>query len=186
MKTDVSNIDIPTLEDMLVAHERIKPHVHRTPVLTSSFLNELTGADLFFKCENFQKAGAFKVRGGLNFMTKLKAAQPDCPGIITATRGNHGQSVALAASKVGLTATVLVPHGNNPEKNAAMEAFGCELIVHGDDFQEAREYAAGLAEEKGLHMIPPFHPEPAPVAALTRGLRQKFDPRGILNTGLMG
>ena len=91
-------------------------------------------------------------------MTRLKHDQPDCIGVITATRGNHGQSVALAASKVGLSATVLVPHGNNPEKNDAMEAYGGELIVHGEDFQEAREYAGELAGDKGLHMIPPFHP----------------------------
>jgi len=117
-----------------------------------------TGAEVWVKHENHTPIGAFKIRGGLNFMAKLKEAEPDCPGVITATRGNHGQSVALAASQVGMKATVLVPHGNNPEKNAAMRAFGAELIEHGDDFQEAYEYSAVLAAEKGLYQIPPYHP----------------------------
>ena len=91
-------------------------------------------------------------------MARLKSDQPDCPGVITATRGNHGQSVALAAAKAGLSATVLVPYGNNPEKNAAMKAFGADLIEHGDDFQEAYEQVGVLAAEKGLCEIPPYHP----------------------------
>ncbi len=144
--------------DLQAAAEIVYAQMVPTPQYCWPLLTKRTGAEVWVKHENHTPIGAFKVRGGLNFMTQLKRDHPDCPGVITATRGNHGQSVALAAAKVGLGATVLVPHGNNPEKNAAMNAFGCELIEHGEDFQEAREYAAGLGEERGLHMIPPFHP----------------------------
>jgi len=144
--------------DLETAAETVYAHMAPTPQYAWPLLAARTGCEVWVKHENHTPIGAFKVRGGLNFMTNLKAAHPDCPGVITATRGNHGQSVALAAAKVGLAPTILVPYGNNPEKNAAMEAFGCTLIEHGDDFQEAREYAGGLAEEQGLHMIPPFHP----------------------------
>jgi len=144
--------------DLAAAAEIVYAHMPPTPQYRWPLLGKRTGTEVWVKHENHTPIGAFKVRGGLNFMTRLKRDQPDCPGVITATRGNHGQSVALAASKVGISATILVPHGNNPEKNAAMEAFGCTLIEHGEDFQEAREFAGGLAEEKGLHMIPPFHP----------------------------
>ncbi len=125
----------------------------RWPLLSSR-----TSADVWVKHENHTAIGAFKVRGGFNYMARLKKDQPDCPGVTMATRGNHGQSVALAAAKIGLPSTVLVPRGNNPEKNAAMRAFGAELIEHGNDFQEAYEQVDPLAEEKGLTRIPAYHP----------------------------
>ncbi|MEK9722152.1 MAG: threonine dehydratase [Rhodospirillaceae bacterium] len=144
--------------DLEAAAEVVYAHMPPTPQYAWPLLAKRVGAEVWVKHENHTPIGAFKVRGGLNYMTRLKAAQPDCPGVITATRGNHGQSVALAAAKVGLKATILVPHGNNTEKNAAMAAFGGELIEHGDDFQEAREYAGTLGAERGLHMIGPFEP----------------------------
>jgi threonine dehydratase len=137
-----------------VVAERLPP----TPAIRWPLLQARTGAEVWVKHENHTPIGAFKIRGGLNFMARLKAERPDCRGVITATRGNHGQSVALAAAGAGLKATVLVPHGNNPEKNAAMRAFGAELIEHGKDYQEAREYAAGLAVKRRLEEIPPYHP----------------------------
>ncbi len=151
---------MPTInrEDLRDAAEIVAAHMPSTPQYCWPLLCERAGAEVWVKHENHTPIGAFKVRGGLNFMTRLKAEQPDCPGVITATRGNHGQSVALAGSKVGIESTVLVPHGNNPEKNAAMHAYGAELIEHGEDFQEAKEYAAELGAERGLTMIPPFHP----------------------------
>jgi len=144
--------------DLEAAAEVVYANMQGTPQHCWPLLAKRTGAEVWVKHENHTPIGAFKVRGGFNFMARLKTDQPDCPGVITATRGNHGQIVALAASRNGLTSTILVPEGNNPEKNDAMEAFGCELIVHGKDFQESREYCEGLAAEKGLHMIPPFHP----------------------------
>ena len=149
---------LPTKQQLESAAGIISVHMPPTPIIRWPLLAERTGAEVWVKHENHTPIGAFKIRGGLNFMTKLHEAEPDCPGVITATRGNHGQSVALAAAKVGLKATVLVPHGNNPEKNAAMRAFGAELIEHGDDFQEAYEYSTLLAAEQELHPIPPYHP----------------------------
>jgi len=125
---------LPTKQQLESAAGIISVHMPPTPIIRWPLLAERTGAEVWVKHENHTPIGAFKIRGGLNFMTNLHEAEPDCPGVITATRGNHGQSVALASAKVGLKATVLVPHGNNPEKNAAMRAFGAELIEHGDDF----------------------------------------------------
>ncbi len=147
------------LKDIEAAAEIVYRYMRPTPEISWPLLNARTGAEVIVKHENHTPIGAFKVRGGLNYMTRLKEADPDCPGVITATRGNHGQSVSRAATAVGLRSVIYVPHGNNPEKNAAMEAFGAELMVHGDDFQESREEAGRVGEAEGLHMIPPFHPD---------------------------
>lgn len=146
------------LKDIETAAEIVYRHMRPTPEISWPLLNERAGAEVIVKHENHTPIGAFKVRGGLNYMTRLKEAEPDCPGVITATRGNHGQSVSRAATAVGLRSVIYVPQGNNPEKNAAMRAFGAELMVHGEDFQESREEAARVGEAEGLHMIPPFHP----------------------------
>ena len=147
-----------TLEQLHEGRAILRAHMPPTPAYQWPLLSARTGAEVWVKHENHTPTGAFKVRGGLVYMTKLKAEQPDCPGVISATRGNHGQSVARAASAVGMTSVIVVPHGNNPEKNAAMKAFGAELIEHGEDFQEALEFTIKLAEERGLHLVPVFHP----------------------------
>ena len=102
-------------------------------------------------------AGAFKIRGGLVHFERLAREGTRCAGVISATRGNHGQSVGYGARKYGMPASIVVPHGNSVEKNAAMRALGVDLIEHGDDFQAAREHAIALAEERGLRMVPSFH-----------------------------
>lgn len=140
------------------ASETVYRHMLPTPQICWPLLAERSGAEVWVKHENHTPIGAFKVRGGLNYMTQLKADQPDCPGVISATRGNHGQSIALAAAKVGMKATIVIPFGNSTEKNAAMRALGAELIEHGEDFQEAYEYCIGLADEKKLHLVRSFHP----------------------------
>jgi len=147
-----------TRDDLETAAETVYRHMTPTAQIHWPLLSARTGAEVWVKHENQTPIGAFKIRGGLNYMTNLMADQPGCPGVISATRGNHGQSVALACSKVGLKSTILVPFGNNPEKNEAMKAYGADLIEHGDDFEEAKNYAIGLSEERGLHMIPSFHP----------------------------
>lgn len=121
-------------------------------------LSQRCGCEVWVKHENHTPIGAFKVRGGLVYMHRLREQQPCVRGVITATRGNHGQSVCRAAQAVGLDAVIVVPEGNNPEKNAAMTAFGAELVVHGHDFQAAAEYAHTLAATRGLHFIPSYHP----------------------------
>jgi threonine dehydratase len=120
-------------------------------------LAKRTGCETWVKHENHTPIGAFKVRGGLVYMDRLKREQPALKGVISATRGNHGQSIALAAARTGIAATIVVPKGNSVEKNAAMRAFGAELVEAGHDFDAARETALRLAGERGLAMVPSFH-----------------------------
>ena len=120
-------------------------------------LAERLGTSVVVKHENHTPIGAFKVRGGLVYLDRLKCEQPAVPGIISATRGNHGQSLAFAAGRAGVHATIYVPHGNSVEKNRAMRAFGAELVEHGEDFQAAREESVRHAARAGLHMVPSFH-----------------------------
>lgn len=129
-----------------------------TPQIRWPLLCERAGAEVWVKHENHTPAGAFKVRGGVVYMEALKRREPGIAGVIAATRGNHGQSVAFAAARAGMRAVVVVPHGNSREKNAAMRALGAELIEHGSDFQEAYEHATGLAESERLHFVPSFDP----------------------------
>ncbi len=128
-----------------------------TPTLRWPLLDARLGARAWVKHENHTRVGAFKLRGGAVYLHELTRREPSLPGVISATRGNHGQSIALAAARHGLTATIVVPHGNSPEKNAAMRALGAALVEHGEDFQQAREHAARLAAECGLHFVPSFH-----------------------------
>lgn len=136
-----------------VVHAVIPP----TPQYCWPLLSQAVGAAVWVKHENHTEVGAFKVRGGLTYLHALRQREPELRGVISATRGNHGQSIALAARRSGMTATVVVPHGNSVEKNAAMRALGAELIEAGDDFQASRELAAELAVERGLHYVPSYH-----------------------------
>ena len=120
-------------------------------------LSQRTGCETWVKHENHTPTGAFKVRGGLVYMDRLKRRSPHTGGVVSATRGNHGQSIALAAARNGIAATIVVPHGNSVEKNAAMRAFGAELVEAGSDFDAARDAAMKLAGERGLAMVPSFH-----------------------------
>ncbi|KZD06443.1 threonine dehydratase [Oceanibaculum pacificum] len=129
-----------------------------TPHLCWPLLAERAGCELWVKHENHTPIGAFKVRGGLTYMDDLKRRAPETPGVIAATRGNHGQSVGFAAKRTGIPAVIVVPVGNSREKNAAMRALGVELVEHGDDFQEAYEFSQRLAADRGLHMLRSFHP----------------------------
>lgn len=135
----------------------VREVVPATPQYAWPLLAQRLGMTVWVKHENHTPAGAFKVRGGLTYFEGLAANGGGARGVITATRGNHGQSVGFAARKYGLPAIVVVPHGNSVEKNAAMQALGVKLIEHGDDFQAAREHAAAIAQREGLHMIPSFH-----------------------------
>ena len=126
-----------------------------TPQYCWPLLCQRVGTEVWVKHENHTPVGAFKIRGGLVYFERL-AKQKGIRGVISATRGNHGQSIGFSARRYGLPAKIVVPHGNSVEKNAAMCALGVELIEHGDDFQAAREYAELLAREGALHMVPSF------------------------------
>ena len=152
------------LAELERAHELVGAAVPPTPAHAWPLLAQRLGTSVVVKHENHTPIGAFKVRGGLTYLDRLKREQPDVPGIISATRGNHGQSLAFAARRAGVPATIYVPSGNSVEKNRAMRAFGATLVEHGEDFQAAREHAAALAAARGAHMVPSFH------ADLVRGV----------------
>lgn len=149
---------LPTLAELEAASALISRHLAPTPQIAWPLLSKRAGCEVWVKHENHTPIGAFKVRGGLVYMDDLKRRRPEVAGVITATRGNHGQSVAFAARALGLDATIVVPRGNNPEKNAAMRALGGTLVEHGHDFQAAYEETARLAAERKLFMVPPYHP----------------------------
>lgn len=136
-----------------IAYQVLSP----TPQINWPLLSARCGNEVWVKHENHNPTGAFKVRGGLVYMSRLEQRDPDCPGVVTATRGNHGQSVALAAARSGIPAVVVVPHGNSASKNSAMEALGCELVVYGRDFDESAAHAGRLAKKRNLHRMPSFH-----------------------------
>ncbi|WP_316165987.1 MULTISPECIES: threonine dehydratase [unclassified Bradyrhizobium] len=146
-----------TLAELEAAHAIVGAAVPATAAHAWPLLAQRLGTEVVVKHENHTPAGAFKVRGGLVYVDNLKRTRPDVRGLITATRGNHGQSVAFAGRRNGLPVTIYVPRGNSVEKNRAMAAFGAELIEHGSDFQEAREEAGRHAARDGLHMVPSFH-----------------------------
>jgi threonine dehydratase len=130
-----------------------------TPAHLWPLLSERLGATAIVKHENHTPTGAFKVRGGLVYVDGLKRERPDTPGLISATRGNHGQSLAFAAGRYRVPVTIYVPHGNSTEKNRAMRAFGANLVEHGEDFQAAREEAERRAKLDGLEFVSSFHPD---------------------------
>lgn len=148
---------LPLRDDLESAARIVYGAMPPTPQYTWPLLNEALGAEAWVKHENHTPTGAFKVRGGLVYLHELARRAPQVAGVVSATRGNHGQSIGLASRRHGLKATIVVPHGNSREKNAAMRAFGVDLVEHGCEFQESREHAARLAEERRLHMIPSFH-----------------------------
>jgi threonine dehydratase len=148
--------------DNLAILEAAAEIVHRvvppTPQYCWPLLSRRIGAEIWVKHENHTPIGAFKLRGGLVYLDELKRREPAIRGVVTATRGNHGQSIAYAATRLGLGTTVVVPYGNSVEKNRTMAAFGARLIEHGHDFQAAYEYAIGLAESQGLHLVRSYDP----------------------------
>ena len=148
-----------TLDELKAAHDLVLRQMQPTPQYVWPTLCAELGLDIVVKHENHAPTGAFKVRGGITFIDWLARTHPGVAGVITATRGNHGQSQARAAVAAGLRAKVLVPRGNSVEKNAAMRAYGAELVEFGEDFDEARGEAMRLAEEERLFPVPPFHTE---------------------------
>jgi threonine dehydratase len=144
-------------ESIEAAQRIVREAMPPTPQQRWPLLDQRVGTALWVKHENHTPVGAFKLRGGLTYFDALRQREPQVRGVISATRGNHGQSVGFAARRHGLAATIVVPHGNSLEKNAAMRALGVELIEHGNDFQAARERAGALAQERGLHMVPSYH-----------------------------
>jgi threonine dehydratase len=135
----------------------VRQSVPPTPQYAWPLLKERLGLEVVVKHENHTPIGSFKVRGGIVYFDRLKRQRPDVRGVISATRGNHGQSLAFAGARAGVAVTIVVPHGNATEKNAAMRSLGADLIEHGSDFDDAREHAMRIAAERGLEFAPSFH-----------------------------
>ena len=157
-------MSLPDRDALLSALAVVRQAMPPTPQQRWPLLDARCGAQVWVKHENHTPVGAFKLRGGLVYLDALARREPRVRAVMSATRGNHGQSIAFAAARHGLAATIVVPRGNSVEKNAAMRALGAELIEQGEDFQAAREYAMQLARERGAHMVPSFH------ADLVRGV----------------
>lgn len=148
---------LPTLDELDAAARLVATAFQPTPQYRWPLLEARLGTRCWVKHENHTPVGAFKVRGGLTYFDWLRRTQPDVTGVVTATRGNHGQSIGYAAGRTGVQACVVVPHGNSAEKNAAMRALGVELVTGGEDFQESVELADRIAVERGWHRVPSFH-----------------------------
>jgi threonine dehydratase len=146
-----------TLDELAAATATVRSYVPPTPAYAWPLLAERVGATVVVKHENHTPTGSFKARGGLVYVDALCRADRGLKGLVTATRGNHGQSIALAAARNGVPVVIVVPEGNSREKNAAMQAFGGELVTGGKDFDESRAVAAQIQNERGYHYVPSFH-----------------------------
>lgn len=168
-----------SLDELRSAAQRIYQEMPPTPQYAWPLLQDRFGAEIWLKHENHTPTGAFKIRGGITYMDWLVREHPEASGIVTATRGNHGQAQARAARAAGLQAVIVVPHGNSTEKNTAMRGFGAELIEYGQDYNEAAEHASQLAGERNLKLVSAFHP------AIVRGVAsyglELFDAAGALD-----
>ncbi len=163
-----------TFADVLQAQKRIRPYLPRTPLHSYPALNTLIGTEVYIKHENYQPVGAFKVRGGINYLSQL-SQEARTLGVITASTGNHGQSIAYAARLFGVPARIVVPEGANPGKVAAMAGMGAEIITHGHNFDEARLHCEALAREHGYRYIHSAN-EPLLIAGVgTEGLEMLED-----------
>lgn len=168
------------LDQLAAATVIVRRHVPPTPQYEWPMLSEAAGSTVIVKHENHTPVGAFKVRGGLVFMERLARERREVPGVVSATRGNHGQSLAFAGRVHAKQVVIYVPHGNSVDKNAAMRALGAEVIEHGADFQEAREASVAGATERGLEAVPPFHPDL--VLGVATYAQELFDEAGALDT----
>ena len=152
------SFDALTCDGIARAAELVHDKLGSSPQICWPLLCQRLGVETWVKHENHLPTGAFKARGGITYVERLRRERPEARGVIAATRGNHGQSVAFAARQFGLDCVIVVPHGNSKSKNAAMRAYGAELIESGHDFQAAYEATQVIAEERGLHFLRSFHP----------------------------
>jgi threonine dehydratase len=150
---------LPSFDDVIAASKRIEGHAHRTPVMTSRTVNEALGAEVFFKCENLQRMGAFKFRGAFNALSKFDARQRQA-GVVAFSSGNHAQAIALSAKLLGIPATIVMPHDAPATKVAATKGYGGQVVIY-DRYKEDREQIGrDLAQKHGLTLIPPYdHPD---------------------------
>jgi threonine dehydratase len=179
MRGDEPEIDVPVYADVVAAHERIRPYIHRTPILTSTYFNRLTGAELFFKCENFQKAGAFKARGASNAVFSLTDAQA-AKGVATHSSGNHGLSLSYAAGRRGIPCRVVVPRTAPEAKKAAMRGYGAEVVECEPSTSSREAVFAEVVAATGAEFVHPYN-DPRVIAGQGTCAKEMFEDLGPLD-----
>ncbi|KOU35668.1 threo-3-hydroxy-L-aspartate ammonia-lyase [Streptomyces sp. WM6378] len=170
---------LPTYDDVVRAHERIAPHAHRTPVLTSRLTDAELGLSLFFKCENLQRMGAFKFRGAFNALSRFDAEQRRA-GVVAYSSGNHAQAVALAASLLGIPATIVMPHDAPTAKLAATKGYGASVVSYDRYTEDREDIGRALAVQRGLTLIPPYD-HPHVMAGQGTAAKELFEETGPLD-----
>jgi threonine dehydratase len=179
MRGDETGIDVPVYADVVAAHERIRPYIHRTPILTSTYFNRLTGAELFFKCENFQKAGAFKARGASNAVFSLTDEQAS-KGVATHSSGNHGLSLSYAAGRRGIPCRVVVPRTAPEAKKAAMRGYGAEVVECEPSTSSREAVFAEVVAATGAEFVHPYN-DPRVIAGQGTCAKEMFEDLGPLD-----
>ena len=177
---DIQDDGIPTFDDVIAAHERIKPHIHRTPVLTSTYFNDLTGAELFFKCENFQQAGAFKVRGASNAVFGLIDEKARL-GVATHSSGNHALSLSYAAGRRGIPCTVVMPRTAPEAKKAAVRGYGGRIVECEPSTSSREATFAEVVAETGAEFVHPYN-DPRVIAGQATCSREMMEQVDDLDT----
>lgn len=175
----MSKLPIPTYQDVAQAHQRILPYLNKTPVLTSRTINELTGAQFYFKCENFQRMGAFKFRGAMNALSQFTAEQRK-NGVVTFSSGNHAQAIALSAKLLGIPATIIMPEDAPKAKMEATKGYGGRVVTYNRYTEDREEIGQQLAQKEGLTLIPPYD-HPHIIAGQGTAAKELFDEVGELD-----
>ncbi|MPQ60453.1 threo-3-hydroxy-L-aspartate ammonia-lyase [Duganella sp. FT27W] len=171
---------LPTYADVVAASERIAGVAHRTPVMTSRTANSELGAEVFFKCENLQRMGAFKFRGAYNALAKFDAGQRRA-GVVAFSSGNHAQGIALSAQLTGIPATIVMPHDAPPSKIAATRGYGAEVVLYDRYTQDREQIGRDLAQQRGLTLIPPYDHADV-IAGQGTAAKELFEEVGSLDT----
>ncbi|MEQ5167958.1 threo-3-hydroxy-L-aspartate ammonia-lyase [Proteus terrae] len=175
----MNKLSIPTYKDVAEAHQRILPYLNKTPVLTSRTINELTGAQFYFKCENFQRMGAFKFRGAMNALSQFNDQQRK-NGVVTFSSGNHAQAIALSAKLLGIPATIIMPEDAPKAKMEATKGYGGRVITYNRYTEDREEIGQQLAQKEGLTLIPPYD-HPHIIAGQGTATKELFDEVGELD-----
>ena len=175
----MNKLPIPTYKDVAQAHQRILPYLNKTPVLTSRTINELTGAQFYFKCENFQRMGAFKFRGAMNALSQFNDQQRK-NGVVTFSSGNHAQAIALSAKLLGIPATIIMPEDAPKAKMEATKGYGGRVITYNRYTEDREEIGQQLAQKEGLTLIPPYD-HPHIIAGQGTAAKELFDEVGELD-----
>lgn len=175
----MNKLPIPTYKDVAEAHQRIQPYLNKTPILTSRTINELTGAQFYFKCENFQRMGAFKFRGAMNALSQFNDQQRK-NGVVTFSSGNHAQAIALSAKLLGIPATIIMPEDAPKAKIEATKGYGGHVLTYNRYTENREEIGQQLAQKKGLTLIPPYD-HPHIIAGQGTVAKELFDEVGELD-----